>query len=57
MNLITKNFLFAVCILYHIVLQAQLVAYPQKANLPHNDDYTVRVREPNGEWLDLLSIR
>ena len=57
MNLITKKFLFAVCILYHIVLQAQPVAYPLKANLPHNDDYTVRVREPNGEWLDLFEYK
>ena len=36
--------------------QAQLVTYPaagQKAGMPHNDDYTVRVRIPGGEWQDL----
>ena len=39
-----------------MTLQAQLVTYPEglKANMPHNDDYTVRVRIPGGEWEDLF---
>ena len=42
--------------IFCVTLQAQLVAYPEglKANMPHNDDYTVRVRIPGGEWEDLF---
>ena len=38
------------------VAQAQLVTYPEglKTGMPHNDDYTVRVRVPGGEWKDLF---
>lgn len=37
-------------------VQAQLVTYPESLNpgIPHNDDYTVRVRIPGGEWKDLF---
>ena len=30
--------------------------YPEglKTGMPHNDDYTVRVRVPGGEWKDLF---
>lgn len=37
-------------------VQAQLVTYPESLNpgMPHNDDYTVRVRIPGGEWKDLF---
>lgn len=37
-------------------LQAQLATYPEglKTGMPHNDDYTVRVRVPGGEWKDLF---
>lgn len=36
--------------------QAQLITYPEglKTGMPHNDDYTVRVRIPGGEWKDLF---
>lgn len=42
--------------IFCVTLQAQLVTYPEglKANMPHNDDYTVRVRIPGGEWEDLF---
>lgn len=35
---------------------AQLVTYPEGVNvgMPHNDDYTVKVRVPGGEWSDLF---
>lgn len=35
---------------------AQLVTYPEGVNvgMPHNDDYTVKVRVPGGEWIDLF---
>ena len=38
-------FCFMVCC---AVAQAQLVTYPEglKTGMPHNDDYTVRVRVP-----------
>lgn len=38
--------------IFCVTLQAQLVTYPEglKANMPHNDDYTVRVRiQVNGK--------
>ena len=37
-------------------IQAQLVTYPGtlSTGMPHNDDYTVRVRIPGGEWKDLF---
>ncbi len=38
------------------VAHAQLVTYPAslRPGMPHNDDYTVRVRIPGGEWKDLF---
>lgn len=36
------------------VAQAQLLTYPLQAGMPHNDDYTVRVRTVGGEWKDLF---
>lgn len=43
-------------ILFCLSIQAQLVTYPESLNpgMPHNDDYTVRVRIPGGEWKDLF---
>ena len=40
-------------------VQAQLVTYPESLNpgMPHNDDYTVRVRIPGGEWKDLFEYK
>lgn len=37
-------------------MQAQLVTYPEglRTGMPHNDDYTVRVRVAGGEWKDLF---
>lgn len=43
--------LLAFCLMvYCAVAQAQLVTYPEglKTGMPHNDDYTVRVRVPGG---------
>lgn len=36
-----------------------LETYPQNQNtgMPHNDDYTVRVRVPGGEWKDVFEYR
>lgn len=38
------------------IAHAQLVTYPAslRPGMPHNDDYTVRVRIPGGEWKDLF---
>jgi len=35
-----------------MTVRAQLKTYPEglHTGLPHNDDYTVRVRMPGGEW-------
>lgn len=40
-------------------LRAQLITYPENVNagMPHNDDYTVRVRKPGGEWKDLFEYK
>ena len=42
--------------LFCLSMQAQLVTYPStlSTGMPHNDDYTVRVRIPGGEWKDLF---
>lgn len=47
------SFILTACCLN---LHAQLVTYPESPNtgMPHNDDYTVRVRIPGGEWKDLF---
>lgn len=39
-----------------MTVQAQLATYPEglRTGMPHNDDYTVRVRMPGGEWKDLF---
>lgn len=45
-------FLAAFC----LPVQAQLLIYPEglRTGMPHNDDYTVRVRVPGEEWQDLF---
>lgn len=52
---------YAFCLLLLIVMaaQAQVVTYPDglKANMPHNDDYTVRIRIPGGDWKDLYEYK
>ena len=49
-------FILFVLISCGVVVQAQLKTYPEglHTGLPHNDDYTVRVRIPGGEWQDLF---
>ncbi len=39
-----------------MTVQAQLATYPEglRTGMVHNDDYTVRVRMPGGEWKDLF---
>lgn len=39
-----------------MTVQAQLATYPEglRTGMPHNDDYTVRVRIPGREWKDLF---
>ena len=39
-----------------VAVQAQLVTYPEglQTGMSHNDDYTVRVRVPGGDWKDLF---
>ena len=46
-------------ILFCLPMQAQLVTYPESLNpgMAHNDDYTVRVRIPGGEWKDLFEYK
>ena len=40
-------------------LKAQLVTYPDglRTGIPHNDDFTVRVRTKGGEWKETFEYR
>ena len=51
-----RKWLLAVSITFSTMASAQLATYPEGVNagMPHNDDYTVRVRVPGGEWKDLF---
>ena len=51
-----RHFVFCLLSLLFISAHAQLTTYPEglTANMPHNDDYTVRVRTLEGEWQDLF---
>lgn len=58
MKLTTRIILFSImAILSGSRLQAKIITYPFETVLTHNDDYTVRVREPNGDWLDLFEYQ
>ncbi len=50
------HLVFCLLSLLFISAHAQLATYPEglTANMPHNDDYTVRVRTLGGEWQDLF---
>lgn len=53
----TMKYLFTLFLaVFCLNLQAQLATYPDglRTGMPHNDDYTVRVRVPGGEWKDLF---
>ena len=56
-----RKLLFILCVLINcgVVVLAQLKTYPEglHTGLPHNDDYTVRVRIPGGEWQDLFEYK
>lgn len=54
-----KNLLAFCFMIFSLASQAQLVCYPEglKTGMPHNDDYTVRVRIPGGEWKDLFEYK
>lgn len=51
-----RHLVFCLLSLLFISAHAQLATYPEglTANMPHNDDYTVRVRTLGGEWQDLF---
>ena len=36
------------------MLPAQIVSYPAPEGMPLNDDFSVRVRAPGGQWQDLF---
>ena len=44
---------------FGMTARAQLKTYPEglHTGLPHNDDYTVRVRMPGGEWQDVFEYK
>lgn len=51
-----RKWLLAVSVAFSTIVSAQLVTYPEGVDtgMSHNDDYTVRVRVPGGEWKDLF---
>lgn len=54
-----RQYAFCLLLLFVMAAQAQVVTYPDglKANMPHNDDYTVRVRILGGDWKDLFEYK
>lgn len=45
-----------ICLLTTVFVHAEVWVYPEtwQPGMSHNDDYTVRVRVPGGEWKDLF---
>lgn len=54
-----KHLLLVVLISFGMAVQAQLKTYPVglHTGMPHNDDYTVRVRMLGGEWQDVFEYK
>lgn len=44
------------CIMANFI-QSQLIAHSVPANIPHNEDYDVKVRQAGGKWIDLFEYR
>lgn len=53
---VKRKCLLVIAVAFSIWGNAQLVTYPEGLNtgMPHNDDYTVKVREVGGEWKDVF---
>ena len=51
-----KKYILFIVLIFSLSLSAQLVTHPGgvRIGIDPNDDYTVKVREPNGEWQDLF---
>ena len=48
-----KKIIFSLGLLFSfLIVNAQLYTYPEdlRTGIPHNDDFTVRVRTKGGEW-------
>ncbi len=58
-DMIRKGLGTALMMMACLASRGQLVTYPNalSANMPHNDDYTVKVRETGGEWKDLFEYK
>lgn len=54
-----KHLLLVVLVSFGMEVQAQLKTYPVglHTGMPHNDDYTVRVRMLGGEWQDVFEYK
>ena len=54
-----KHLLLVVLVSFGMAVQAQLKTYPVglHTGMPHNDDYTVRVRMLGGEWQDVFEYK
>lgn len=55
-----KKIIFSLGLLFSfLIVNAQLYTYPEdlRTGIPHNDDFTVRVRTKGGNGKRLLSIR
>ena len=51
-----RKCLLAIAVAFSTFVNAQLATYPAGLNtgMPHNDDYTVKVRQVGGEWKDVF---
>lgn len=55
--ILNQIFLLAATLFYTVHSNAQLLTYDAPGGLKytaHNDDYTVKVRQPGGQWMDLF---
>ena len=51
-----RKCLLAIAVAFSTFVNAQLATYPAglDTGMPHNDDYTVKVRQVGGEWKDVF---
>lgn len=55
-----KKIIFSLGLLFSfLIVNAQLYTYPEglRTGIPHNDDFTVRVRTKGGEWKETFEYK
>jgi hypothetical protein len=49
--------LFLFCGLMKLANAQQIIVFPASDSIPHNNDFTVKVRVPGGKWIDLYEYQ